>query len=127
MAALTYLDTHVAAWLYAGLDGLLSKTARRAIDHGELWVSPAVLLELQYLFETKRTTEPGTTVIDALSRQIGVQMCGVAFADVVHRALDERWTRDPFDRLIVAQAAVREGVLVSKDRTIRRHYTRAVW
>ena len=54
-------------------------------------------------------------------------MCGVAFPDVVHRALGERWTRDSFDRLLVAQAAAREDVLVSKDRTIRRHYAGAVW
>jgi PIN domain nuclease of toxin-antitoxin system len=41
-------------------------------------------------------------------------------------ALDEKWTRDPFDRLIVANA---KGFawLISADEAIRKHYPRAVW
>ena len=49
MEALIYLDTHVAAWLYAGRADLLSKRAHTLIDAEELRISPAVILELQYL------------------------------------------------------------------------------
>jgi PIN domain nuclease of toxin-antitoxin system len=42
-------------------------------------------------------------------------------------ALRETWGRDPFDRLIVAQAKVNEVVLVTKDETIRSNYGLAVW
>ena len=38
-----------------------------------------------------------------------------------------KWVRDPFDRLIVAQAIANEAPLVTKDEKIRRHYRRAVW
>jgi PIN domain nuclease of toxin-antitoxin system len=37
------------------------------------------------------------------------------------------WTRDPFDRLITAQAAVGSDVLITKDATITANYPRAVW
>jgi PIN domain nuclease of toxin-antitoxin system len=39
------------------------------------------------------------------------------------------WTRDPFDRLIVAQARCtrRSIALITKDRLIRRHFKGAVW
>jgi PIN domain nuclease of toxin-antitoxin system len=38
-----------------------------------------------------------------------------------------QWTRDPFDRLITAQAASYNQVLLTKDETIRKHYANAIW
>jgi PIN domain nuclease of toxin-antitoxin system len=38
-----------------------------------------------------------------------------------------KWTRDPFDRLITAQAALGESTLLTKDDTIRTNYANAVW
>lgn len=35
--------------------------------------------------------------------------------------------KDPFDRLLVAQATVEEAVLVSGDPTMARYAIRAVW
>jgi PIN domain nuclease of toxin-antitoxin system len=46
---------------------------------------------------------------------------------VVEEALLHRWTRDPFDRLIVAQAAIESVRLLTKDRTIRRNFAGAIW
>ena len=37
------------------------------------------------------------------------------------------WTRDPFDRLIVAQASLAGAPLVTKDRMIRKHFAKAAW
>jgi len=127
VAAVSYLDTHVVAWLFAGEAERLSAAARAAIESDELLVSPAVVLELQYLYETKRVSTAAEVVIDDLGRRIGLQVCDLPFIDVVRRALALSWTRDPFDRLIVAQAAVRQAPLVTKDRTIRRRYRAGVW
>jgi PIN domain nuclease of toxin-antitoxin system len=41
--------------------------------------------------------------------------------------LQEKWTCDPFDRLIVANAKAAGAPLVTKDEGIRRHYRRAIW
>ena len=38
-----------------------------------------------------------------------------------------KWTRDPFDRLITAQAAVDDSPLLTKDDTIHTYYPKAVW
>ena len=115
------------AWLFAGETAVLSVAARRALERGELIASPAVLLELQYLYETNRTSEPAERVIEDLRERLSLRICDLAFADVVRRAIDQNWTRDPFDRLIVAQAMVRGATLVTKDAQIRAHYRRAVW
>jgi PIN domain nuclease of toxin-antitoxin system len=50
------------------------------------------------------------------------------FAVVASAALDEKWTRDPFDRLIVANAKANGFAwLISADEEIARHYPRTVW
>jgi PIN domain nuclease of toxin-antitoxin system len=62
-----------------------------------------------------------------LSAEIGARICELPFSIVMTTALREKWGRDPFDRLIVAQAKVNEAVLVTKDETIRSNYGLAVW
>ncbi|MEX1184424.1 MAG: PIN domain-containing protein [Gemmatimonadota bacterium] len=128
MAGLIYLDTHVVAWLYGLGATALSAAAAEAIDEADdLRCSPMVRLELQYLYEVGRTTEPALTVIDALQTSIGLLVCDAPFGAVVREAEPYSWTRDPFDRLIVAQAALRSAILVTKDETLHRQYERAVW
>lgn len=46
---------------------------------------------------------------------------------VVVGALSQSWTRDPFDRFIAAQASIRNELLLTKDRTIRRNCSVACW
>ena len=127
MAAVIYLDTHVAAWLFAGDQTRISRPARLAIESHDLLISPAALLELEYLYETKRTRTPGAAVVDDLQDRIGLRVCDLPFHDIVRSAMGHRWTRDPFDRLIVGHAAIRATPLLTKDRTFRRHYASAVW
>ena len=127
MATLIYADTHVVAWLYAGRPDLIPPRARRLIEDNPLLVSPMVALELEYLFATGRTSEPARTVLQALGRDIGLRLCDLPFPDVAGVAMRQSWTRDPFDRIIVTQAALRRTSLITKDATIRAHYDRAFW
>ena len=122
-----YLDTHVVAWLFAGEVGLLPSKVRSLIDTEELLISPIVELELQYLYELKRTTQPGSVVVDSLEEEIGLARCRLPFAQIVAEALRNDWTRDPFDRILVAQAQVRRMPLLTKDTDIRKNYTEAIW
>lgn len=122
-----YLDTHLVVWLYVGASHLLSEAARRAIDRHELCISPIVALEVQYLFEVGKIADPGERIISDLARRIGLTTCHLPFADVVTEAMRQRWTRDPFDRIIVAQASLTTATLVTKDETMRAHYRHALW
>ena len=127
MAPLIYLDTHVVTWLFAGRLDLLPAEVRELLDDGDLLISPAVKLELQYLFEVRRTAEPAQVVLASLGREVGLKVCDLPFSDVAEIALAMDWTRDPFDRLIVSQAELRRAPLITKDRLIRDHFPRAVW
>jgi PIN domain nuclease of toxin-antitoxin system len=127
VAAVIYLDTHVVVWLYAGRVDLIPPFATALIDGNDLRISPIVALELQYLYEVKRVTRTAADVLGTLSSAIGLQWCDLPFADVASAACAETWTRDPFDRIIVAQARIRAEPLLTKDRTIRRRYGKAMW
>ncbi len=128
MEALIYLDTHVVAWLYAGhLDRLTTKAIARINGDDELRISPAVVLELEYLKEIGRLTVGGNAIVLGLSAQLGLRVCDLAFAAVIESSLDQSWTRDPFDRIIVGHAALARAPLLTKDQTIRRHYRKSVW
>ena len=124
---MTYLDTHVAVWLYEGDRTRLSRKAVEQIEVDSLFVSPAVLLEIEYLHERNKLTVSGAGIIGALKRDIGLNVCELPFAIVAENALGLKWTRDPFDRLLVAHAMANDAPLITKDEKIRRHYKRAVW
>ena len=123
-----YLDTHVVAWLFATAGEMLSPAARTAIDEADdIRISPMVRLELQYLYEIGCVTEAAAIVLDRLCPALGITVCETSFVSVVHAAESLAWTRDPFDRLIVAQAALREAPLVTKDGVLHANYRRCVW
>lgn len=123
-----YLDTHVVVWLYQDGAGRLTEQGIRAIETADrLLISPMVELEIAYLHEIGRITVPAATILDTLRRDIGLETCTLPFAAVVGTALTQAWTRDPFDRIIAAQAAHGEAPLLSADRNILQHYAKALW
>jgi len=122
-----YLDTHVVVWLYAGELDRFPSTASELIENNDLVISPAVLLELQFLKEIKRISADPMLVFQTLEETIGVELCNLEFSKVVIGALSQSWTRDPFDRIIAAQASVRNELLLTKDRIIRRNCSVACW
>lgn len=122
-----YLDTHAAAWLYQGAVRQFSVAARRSIEREELTVSPMVEMELSLLHEIGRIRPSAQTIIRVLEENFGVRVCSLSFGQVVRVAAGEQWTRDPFDRIIVAQAKANGAGLVTRDERIRRNYDRAIW
>ena len=122
-----YLDTHAVVWLYAGETERFSASAVAHIEGNDLRVSPAVLLELQFLKEIKRVSADPMLVFQTLEETIGLQLCRLDFSKVVFGVLSQSWTRDPFDRMIVAQALVRNELLLTKDRMIQENCSVACW
>jgi PIN domain nuclease of toxin-antitoxin system len=127
MASRTYLDTHVAVWLYSGRTKALTARARRALTAGGLYLSPMVILEIDFLREIGRVNQSGESVFGGLSKRSGLAISETPFADVVFEASTLSWTKDPFDRIIVAEAALHDAPLVTKDPNIHAHYKRALW
>jgi PIN domain nuclease of toxin-antitoxin system len=124
----SYLDTHVVLWLSAGRADQLSDRAEKALlSAKELRISPMVELELHLLYEIDRVHAPPAQILTRLGAQVGLAVCDAPFGAVVREAASLVWTRDPFDRLIVAQAMLVSAPLLTKDALIRKHYPKAVW
>jgi PIN domain nuclease of toxin-antitoxin system len=124
---LIYLDTHIVVWLYTGLLEKFSQTIRTILNENEILISPIIRLELQFLYEIGRVEVSSDAIVEDLVNQIGVNICGKDFNAITSRALRITWTRDPFDRLIVANAALNDNILISKDNNILDHYPHARW
>ena len=125
---IAYLDTQVVVWLCQRRIDKLTEVAQRAIEESDLRISPMVLLELQYLHEIKRIRRAPQVLFQQLHTQIGLELCIHPFPSVIGSALFETWTRDPFDRVIVAQARSNASApLVTSDEKIRKNYSRSVW
>lgn len=125
---LVYLDTNVAVWLASGLFERFTKPAARALQDGDLRLSPMAFLELEYLYEIGRTTLNARDILRKLEAEAGLEICALPYAQVTAAALDEKWTRDPFDRMIVAQAKANGfAPLISADGSIRQNYPRTIW
>ena len=123
-----YLDTQVVVWLASGAAEKLPPAAAEAIRQSDLVISPMVLLELAYLYEIKRILKEPLAILNDIDTQIGLKVRDRSFAAVVHTALFETWTRDPFDRVIVAHARTDgHAPLVTSDSKIRANYPRSIW
>ena len=124
---MVYLDTHLILWLYAGSLDLISRRVLQSLDENELYISPIVELELQYLRESKKIKKSSSEIIEVLYKEINLKVCTKDFHNIIRESLGLHWTRDPFDRIMVAHAALNTNILLTKDDTIRDHYKQAIW
>lgn len=122
-----YLDTHVIVWLYQKDLGKFPANAIRLMENNDLLISPMVILELVFLKEIGRLRVEPMLIVNELQTKIGLQICDQNFSSIIFESMDLSWTRDPFDRLIVANALATNARLISKDGTILRHYQEAIW
>jgi PIN domain nuclease of toxin-antitoxin system len=123
-----YLDTSVAVWLAQGDLNRITPTALDAIRNSNLLVSPMVSLELAYLNEINRITLTAQDILLKLKAELGVEVCDASFPSLITIAINEKWTRDPFDRIIVSHAKANGlSPLISSDEAIRKNYVKTVW
>ena len=117
----------MVGWLYEGATQRISRGARALLTEAPLRISPMVELELSFLHQVGRVTEPASAPLNALRRGIGLEVVDASFAELATAAIDLSWTRDPFDRLIAAHAIVAGVPLVTADRTILENLPLATW
>ena len=122
-----YLDTHVVIWFYYGRLKKISNIATEVIKNNDLYIAEMVRLELQYLHEIGRIDSSSSTIIETLRADLDLKIANTSNDLIINQAIKIDWTRDVFDRLIVAQAMVDNATLITKDKTIRANYDKAIW
>lgn len=123
------VDTHAFLWFVDG-DERLSAAARRAIQDpdGEWWLSAASVWEMAIKSSRKQLTLPAPTH-DYINGKVQ-QGLKVLSVDWPHAAAVERLPfhhKDPFDRLIVAQAQAERLAVVTHDAVFRAYGVNVVW
>lgn len=125
------LDTHAFLWSVTAPEKL-SPRARRAIENGdnEIYVSAATAWEVAIKVRLGRL-EPE---VEDLERSFLEQIERHAFQPLpiqMRHALKVASLpdvhRDPFDRLLVAQAMVEDLSLATADRKLREYGVKVVW
>jgi PIN domain nuclease of toxin-antitoxin system len=122
------LDTNALIYLHTGAKERISTRAMQQIEESDLMISAMVMLELQMLWGIGRLKYDAGRIFADLSQQIGLSLCPFPLTAVIHAALDIKWTRDPFDRIIVANAiANNKAPLITSDYRIQEEYENAIW
>lgn len=119
------LDTHVALWMI-GEPERLGVTTRSALERADndVIVSVASVWEASIKAAQGRLRAP-VTMWDELERS-GVRIVTIERADAVAAAQLPMHHRDPFDRMLIAQARERSAVLVTLDGWVGAYEVRSL-
>lgn len=110
------LDSNAVIWLLRG-----HRRTRTLELSARLYISPSTILEMQVLAEAGRLRLPSGAV--ALTGDPRWLLDEPPAMKWFAAAADVSWTRDPFDRLIVAHARVRGWKLATADGMLLDHLT----
>ncbi len=124
------LDTHAFVWWLAG-SGQLSHAARSAIadESNDKLISAASAWEIttkHRIGKLPEAEEPALDMAGAIARQ-GFEELAVTVAEGARAGALQGPLRDPFDRMLIAQALMRDLVLVSTEALFDRYGVRRLW
>jgi PIN domain nuclease of toxin-antitoxin system len=123
------VDTHAVLWFQAG-DRRLSRAARQAMEAegATLCISAASVWEMAIKASLGRLKLP--MPVDAYVDEKVAQGYRTLPVSAAHAARVEQlpWRhRDPFDRLLAAQALVERCPVVTRDRVFTRYGVDVIW
>jgi PIN domain nuclease of toxin-antitoxin system len=81
----------------------------------------------EFLLEIGRIRSPVADVWEILNQEHRVDEATGDVREIARHARLLGWTRDPFDRFIVAHALASNAILLTADETIRGRCSQALW
>ena len=118
------LDTHIVVSLVNERTADLPAKLRRTLDdpESEFYVSVASLWEIAIKWRLgKLKLSSDLELLPAVLTSGGLELMPVNERHVLAAVHPEPMTRDPFDRLLLAQCSVEELLLVTADRALSSH------
>jgi PIN domain nuclease of toxin-antitoxin system len=124
------LDTHAFLWFFIG-NSALSAKARVLIedDSNDKFFSIASLWEIATKASTGKLTlrKPFDEVFSDELTNNGIDLLGVTTAHISIITVLPFHHRDPFDRLLIAQAVTEQMQIVSADATFDDYSVKRLW
>ncbi|MDG4834594.1 type II toxin-antitoxin system VapC family toxin [Solwaraspora sp. WMMD1047] len=113
------LDTHIALWSITGDAALDDEFLDRLRHDPDIFLSPVSLWEITIKQAAGKLAGP--TDLAQRVRDMGFRELPVTYAHAIAAGRLPPHHRDPFDRMLVAQAAVEGLTLVSRDESIAQY------
>ncbi len=124
------LDTHAFIWWFAGSEQL-PLSARRLIegDDNDVLISAAAAWEIATKHRKGKLPEADSLVRDMTGAIAGqdFEELAVTVDDAARAGALPGPLRDPFDRMLIAQALSRNLVLISNESLFDRYGVRRLW
>jgi len=109
------LDAHVLLWSLSAVEELDSRSVRAIQDpSNDVMVSTASIWELEIKRANGKLRFTADLIVDAA--RAGFDVIPIHAADAIAAARLPAHHRDPFDRMLVAQAARLDAVILTRDR-----------
>lgn len=120
------LDTHTAVWLL----GKDARVSERALDHfadeiHDVLLSAAVVWEVAIKRSLGKLDAPND-MVDQLSG-VGVRPLPITLEHAAAVEALPPHHRDPFDRILVAQALSEDAAIISRDERFARYGVTVIW
>ncbi|WFF39028.1 type II toxin-antitoxin system VapC family toxin [Moraxella nasibovis] len=122
------LDTHALLWFLQN-DKQLGKTALEIIEHNDVCVSMASLWEIAIKNSLGKLELP-LPFDEIFPKQLLINDIAILPIELMHLKMINKldfYHRDPFDRLIIAQALNNDLTLISKDGKFADYDVNLLW
>jgi len=124
------LDTHTFIWIVSDSSKLSNKVATLfSSEENQVYLSSVNLWEIQIKTQLGKLKLDGT-LSDIVSKQISenqLEPLSVNFDHVMQLDNLPIHHKDPFDRLLIAQAQSEELTLLSKDAVFEQYDVQVIW
>jgi len=124
------LDTHSLLWLAAGDGKRLSALSRRLIEDNEntKYVSMATFWEIAIKLSIRKLElKKGFISIVEFVKDAGFQIISISIEQIEIVKDLPLLHRDPFDRILIAQAENRNLTIVTVDKNIKLYNIKTIW
>jgi PIN domain nuclease of toxin-antitoxin system len=115
------LDTHVLLWALSQPAKLTAQT-RKKIDEAEVFVSAASIWEIGIKSALGKLNTTAGEILAAVE-PAGFRMLSITGEHAAKAAELPPLHKDPFDRLLAAQAAIEPMILITNDRMLKGYGT----
>jgi PIN domain nuclease of toxin-antitoxin system len=127
MTSFAAVDTHALIWLYEENAKAFSSRGREMLEASHIIIPSFVWLELVMMEQKGRLGHSLASLQSFIAKTLTIRALKADISKICRAAHPLTWTRDPFDRMIVAECIFHNIPLVTKDRLIRKHYKKAIW
>jgi PIN domain nuclease of toxin-antitoxin system len=124
------VDTHVWLWMLANPERL-NESTRVAIANPEnealLSVASAWEVAIKHALGKLPLRGPVSLLVDISVRELHINVLPIALDHALEAASLPAHHKDPFDRMLIAQARREELILVTADEAVRRYGGALMW